>query len=131
LKNNEFNLGYRKNYAMLVHNRYFMKMTGKKPHVVSQPCIKDIVQYMILNVMKIPHFGRHQEVNTCIKILLLYHGRYLWLDKCIIVDPTLIHLIIGLSMQGPNPQYFYLGKTSDHYMEQCIKKAYDEVEKGK
>jgi hypothetical protein len=47
------------------------------------------------------------------------------------VDPTLIHLIIGLNMQGHNPQQFYLGKTSDCSLEQRIKEAYDEFEKGK
>jgi hypothetical protein len=87
---------------------------------------------MILNVMKIPHFGRNQEVNACVKILLsCYHGGYLWLDGHITVDLVLIHLIIGLSMQGPDPQQFYPGKTSNRSLAQHIKEAYDEVEKGK
>jgi hypothetical protein len=47
------------------------------------------------------------------------------------VDPTLIHQITGLSMKGPNPQQFYLGKASDRSLAQCIKEAYGEVEKGK
>jgi hypothetical protein len=71
-----------------------MKTTGKKQHIVSHPWIKELTQSMILNVMKIPHFGRHQEVNTCVKILLsCYHGGYLWLDRCMTVDLALIHLI--------------------------------------
>jgi hypothetical protein len=57
LKNNDFNLGDIKNYAMLAPHRYLMKTTGKKPHIVSQPWIKELAQSMILNVMKIPHFG--------------------------------------------------------------------------
>jgi hypothetical protein len=112
LKNNDFNLGDRKNYAMLAPHRYLMKMTGKKPCIVSQPWIKELAQSTILNVMKIPHFGRHQEVNACVKLLLsCYHGGYLWLNRHITVDPTLIHLITGLSMQGPDPHQFYPGKT--------------------
>jgi hypothetical protein len=55
----------------------------------------------------------------------------MWLEKRITVDPTLIHLIIGLSMQGLKPQHFYPRKTSDHSLAQCIKEACDEVEKGK
>jgi hypothetical protein len=47
------------------------------------------------------------------------------------VDLTLIHLITGLSMQGPDPQQFYSGKTSDRSMAQCIKEDYGNVEKGK
>jgi hypothetical protein len=60
-----------------------------------------------------------------------YHGGYLWLDRCFTVDSTLIHLIIGLSMQGPYPQQFYLGNILDHSLEQRIKEDYGDVEKGK
>jgi hypothetical protein len=99
LKNNDFNLGDRKNYAMLAPHRYLMKMTGKKPRIVSYPWINELTQSMILNVINIPHFGRHQKVNTCIKILLsCYHGAYIWLDKRITMDLVLIHLITRLSM---------------------------------
>jgi hypothetical protein len=113
LKISDFNLGDRKNYVMLVSHCYLTKMTRKKPKIVPQPWIKEIASSTILNVMKIPHFSRHQEVNMCVKILLsCYHERYPWLDRCINVDPTLIHLITGLSMQGPDPQKFYPGKTS-------------------
>jgi hypothetical protein len=47
------------------------------------------------------------------------------------MDLTLIHLITGLSMQGPDPQQFYPGKTSDRSLAQCIKEDYGDVEKGK
>jgi hypothetical protein len=81
LKNNDFNLGDKNNYAMLAPHRYLTKSTGKKPHLISQPWIKGLAQSTVLNVMKIPHFGRHQEVNAYIKLLLsCYHGGYLWLD---------------------------------------------------
>jgi hypothetical protein len=68
----------------------------------------------------------------CIKILLsCYHGGYLWLDRCMTVDLTLIHMITGLSMQGPDPQQFYPGKAADRSQVQHIKETYDDVEKGK
>jgi hypothetical protein len=57
LKNNEFNLGDRNKYTMLAHHIYLVKTTGKKPHTISQPWVKEMVQSIILNVMKIPHFG--------------------------------------------------------------------------
>jgi len=104
LKNNEFNLRDRKNYMMIVPYWYLMNMTGKNLRIVSQLWIKDITQSMILNVMNIPHFGRHQEVNACVKLLLsYYHGGYMWLDKSITMDSALIHLIIRLNMQGLDP----------------------------
>jgi hypothetical protein len=72
----------------------------------------NLAQSTLLNVMKIPHFGQHQEVNACVKLLLsCYHGNYLWLYHRITVDPTLFHRIIGLSMQGPDPQGFLSRKS--------------------
>jgi hypothetical protein len=63
---------------MLAPHRNLMKTTGKKPKIVPQPWIKDIVILTILNVMNIPQFDRHQEVNVCVKILFsCYHGGYL------------------------------------------------------
>jgi hypothetical protein len=47
------------------------------------------------------------------------------------VDPKLIRLITRLSMKGPNPQQFYLGKASNLSLAHRIKEAYDEVKKGK
>jgi hypothetical protein len=70
-------------------------------------------------------------VNSCVKLLLsCYNGGYLWIDLHIIVDPTLIHRITGLSMQGPDLHKFYLGKTTDRTLTQNIKDTYDDVEKG-
>jgi hypothetical protein len=109
-----------------------MKKTRKKHKIVSQTWIKGLVQSTILNVMNIPHFGRHREVNTCVKLLLLcYHGGYIWLDRCVTMDPMLIHIIIGLSMQGPDPQQFYPGKAANRSLAQHIKEDYGDVEKGK
>jgi hypothetical protein len=80
--------------------------------------------------MKILHFGRHQEVNASVKLLLArYHRGYLWLDHRIIVDPALINNIIELSMQGPDPHEYYPGKTADRALVQKIKEAYGDVEK--
>jgi hypothetical protein len=54
LKISDFNLGDRKNYGMLAPHRYLKKMIGKKPNIVPQPWIKEIMSSTILNVMKIP-----------------------------------------------------------------------------
>lgn len=81
--------------------------------------------------MNIPHFIRHQEVNACVKLLLsYYHGRYLWLNCRITVDMTLINRITMLSMQGPNLEDFYPGKSMDHTIVQRIKDTYGDVENG-
>jgi hypothetical protein len=104
LKFNDFNLRDRKNHSMLSPYKYFNKMKGKKSNIIPHSWMINLVQSTLLNVMKIPHFKRHQEVNACFKLLLsCYHGRYLCLDYHITVDPTLIHKITGLSMQGTDP----------------------------
>jgi hypothetical protein len=76
LKINDFNLGDHKNFNMLSPHRYLTRTKGKKSRIIPQPWTMDLAQSTILNVMKIPHFGRHQEVNACIKLLLSsFHGR--------------------------------------------------------
>jgi hypothetical protein len=81
--------------------------------------------------MHIPHFGRHHEVNACVRLLLsCYHEGYLWLDHRITVDPILINWITGISMQGPEPHDFYPGKIADHTLSQQIKETYGDLEKG-
>jgi hypothetical protein len=131
LKFSDFNLGDRKVYSMLAPHKYLTKTKGKNSKIIPQSWTHNLAQSTLLNVMKIPHFGRHQEVNACVKLLLsCYHGGYLWLNRRIIVDPTLINRITGLSMQGPDPQDFYPGKTMDHALAQRIKDTYGDVEKG-
>jgi hypothetical protein len=131
LKFSDFNLGDRKVYNMLAPHKYLTRTKGKNSKIVPQSWTMNLAQSTLLNVMKIPHFGRHQEVNACVKLLLsCYHGRYLWLNHRITVDPTLINRITGLSMQGPDPQDFYPGKSMDRALAQRIKDTYGDVEKG-
>jgi hypothetical protein len=130
-KISDYNLGDHKRYGMLAPHKYLTKTRGKKSNIIPQPWTMDIARSTIMNVMKIPHFGKHQEVNTCIKILFLcFYGGYLWLDRSIIINPVLFHRITGLSMQGPDPQEFYPGKAADRALAQNIKDTYGDVEKG-
>jgi hypothetical protein len=111
LKISDFNLGDHKNHGILSPHKYLTRTKGKKSKIIPQPWAMDIARSTILNVMKIPHFGRHQKVNACIKIMLsCFNGGYLWLDRCITVDPKLIHQIIELSMQGPTHNNFSQGR---------------------
>jgi hypothetical protein len=108
LKFSDFNLDNRKVYSMLAPHKYITRTKGKNSKVIPQSWTHNLEQSTLLNSMKIPHFGRHQEMNACVKLLLsCYHGEYLWLNLRITVDPTLINQIIGLCMQGPKPQEFY------------------------
>jgi hypothetical protein len=131
LKFSDFNLGDHKVYNILAPYKYLTRTKGNNSKIVPQQWMMNLTQSTFLNVMKIPHFGRHQEVNACVKLFLAsYHGGYLWLKCRITVDPTLINWITGLSMQGPDPHDYYPGKTADCALAQKIKEAYGDVEKG-
>jgi hypothetical protein len=131
LKFRDFNIGDKKVYNMLAPHKYLTRKKGKNSKIIPQSWTMNLTRSTLLNVMKIPHFRRHQEVNACVKLLLsCYHGEYLWLNHHITVDPTLINRITGLSMQGPDPQDFYPGKTMDHALAQRIKETYGNVKKG-
>jgi hypothetical protein len=70
LKFSDFNLGDRKNHNMISSHRYLTRMKGKNSRIIHQQWTMNLAQSTILNVEKIPHFGRHQEVNACVNILL-------------------------------------------------------------
>ena len=131
MKFSDFNLRDRKVYSMLTPHKYLTITKGKNPNIVPQQWTHNLAQSTLLNVMKIPHFERHQEVNSCVQLLLFcYHGGYQWLEWHITVDPILINQITGLSMQGLDPQEFYPRKTVNHALTQRIKDIYGDVEKG-
>jgi hypothetical protein len=132
LQINEFNLGDHKKFSMLAPHRYLTRKKGKKSSIIPQPWTMDPAQSTILNIMKIPHFGRHQKVNKYVKLLLSsFHGGYLWLDRCITIDLALIHWIIELNIQGPDLQDFYPGKATENSLAQNIKDTYGDVDKGR
>jgi hypothetical protein len=77
LKFSDFNLDDRKVYSMLTPHKYLTRTKGKNSKIIPQYWTMNLMQSTLLNIMKIPHFGRHQEVNACVKLLLsCYHGRY-------------------------------------------------------
>jgi hypothetical protein len=104
LKFSDFNLEDRKVYNMLAPHKYLTITKGKNSKIIPQSWTINLTQSTLLNVMKIPHFRRHQEVNACFELMLsCYHGDYLWLKRRITVDPMLINQITRLSMQGHDP----------------------------
>jgi hypothetical protein len=104
LKFCDFNLGDRKVYNMLTQYKYLTRNKGNNSKLIPQQWMMNLVQSTFLTIIKIPHFGRHQEVNACVKLLLAsYHGGYLWLDCRITVDLKLINKITWISIQGLDP----------------------------
>jgi hypothetical protein len=78
LKFCDFNLGDWKSYSMLAPHKYLTMTKGNNSKIVPQQWTMNLARSTLLNVMKIPHFGKHQEVNACVKLLLArYHEGYL------------------------------------------------------
>jgi hypothetical protein len=68
----------------------------------------------ILNLLQILHFGRSNEINTCVKMLLsCIHGGYLWLDRPMSIDTELIAWIIGFPMTGEDPSILFTDKSNE------------------
>ena len=68
----------------------------------------------LLNLLRIPHFGRGSEVNVVVHVLLSYvHVGYLWLGNKVNMNFDLIHYITGLSKNGKDPKTHISGKTKD------------------
>jgi hypothetical protein len=68
----------------------------------------------ILGLLDLPHFGRGQYANSCIKQLMaVTHGRDIWLDKVLLIDVEIIVNITGLPSRGMDPAQFLDDKTKE------------------
>ena len=79
----------------------------------------------MLNLLKIPNFGRGAEVNVMVQVLLSYvHGGYLWLGKRVGLKIYLIHCITRLSKSGKDPQTHISGKNKDTKLPMLLVNKY-------
>ena len=79
----------------------------------------------LLNLLKIPHFGRGPKVNTVVRVLLsCVHRGYLWLSNQIDLNVDLIHHITGLSKSGKDPQTHISGKPKDSKLPHHLVQKY-------
>jgi hypothetical protein len=60
LKFSDFNLGDKKFYNMLAPHKYLTRTKGNNLNIIPQSWTMNFTQSTLLNVMKIPHFVRHQ-----------------------------------------------------------------------
>ena len=79
----------------------------------------------LLNLLRLPHFGRSAEVNAVVRVLLsCLHGGYLWLGRKVDLNIDLIHRITGLSKIGKIPDLQISGKTKDSKLPPALVKKY-------
>jgi hypothetical protein len=87
-------------FPELVPSKFLMKSISSETHmIVIEPQVwaRGLQKVGLLNLFDIPHFGRSQEINACVKMLLsCVHRGYMWLDRPISIDIDLIVCITGL-----------------------------------
>ena len=89
------------------------------------PHVQILERSGLLNVLRLPHFGRSAEVNAVVRVLLsCVHGGYLWLGHKIDLNVDLIHRITGLSKTGKYPEIQVSGKTKDSKLPTALVKKY-------
>ena len=72
--------------------------------IVPVSWVRRVVGSGLLNLLRMPHLI-HYNVRNCLvrQFLALVHDGCFWIKDRIPIDVVLIHRIIGLPMEGPNP----------------------------
>jgi hypothetical protein len=79
----------------------------------------------ILGLLDLPHFGIGQYASSCVKqLLVVTHGRDIWLDKLISIDVELIAHITGVPSWGMDPVQFLDDKSKEKALAEEMKKKY-------
>lgn len=94
--------------------------------LTSQSWIASLQPSRLLNLLDIPHFGRSNEINTIMRVLLsCVHGGNLWLDCRVDIMIDLIHRITGLSKTRADPATHFVGKDQDKNLAVQLTKKYN------
>ena len=76
--------------------------------------------------MHVPHFGGTVKVNTCMKKLLVcFHGLFLWIDSDIYVYVELISTITWIPKAGVDSTSFFSKKEHDLNLVTGMKEKYN------
>jgi hypothetical protein len=79
----------------------------------------------ILGLLDLPHFGRGQYTNSCVKKLLeVTHGGDIWLDKIVSINVELIDHITGFPSWSMDPMQFLDDKTKEKELAEEMKNKY-------
>ena len=83
-------------------------------------------------MLNVPHFGRSTQVTMVVKQLLaLVHDGNLWIgNQKITINGELIHWIMGLLKEGPDPSIYFMGKHEDAKLAHSMKERFG-LMKGK
>lgn len=117
LRYQDYNLQDPEKYPQFQAEQYMSKqidLITQTEKIVSQEWIEKLASSGLLNLLRIPHFGRSPEVNAVVKLLLsCVHEWYLWLEGKIDLNIDVIHRITNLSKVGDDPGAHFVGKKLD------------------
>ena len=124
----DYNLGDGKTYPHFKPDHYLKHeknpWTGQE-ELVPMPHVEVLEPSGLLNLLRLPHFGRSAEVTAVVRILLSsVHGGYLWLGSRVDLNIDLIHRITGLSKTGKYPDIQVSRKTKDSKLPAALVKKY-------
>ena len=109
---------------------HYMMMTVNPTTKVEAPALQAWIASLqpsrLLNLLQIAHFGRSNEINAVVKVLLsCVHGGHLWLDRSVDVTIDLIHRIRGLNKIGADPAAHFVRKDLDKNLVARLIKKYN------
>ena len=127
LKYQDYNLLDHIKFPQFQVNQYMamtMNLATKVEALTPQAWIASLQPSGLLNLLQIPYFGKSNEINDVVKVLLsCVHGGHPWLDHRVDITIDLIHRIIGLSKTGADPATHFVGKDQDRkFVARLIKK---------
>ena len=100
--------------------------TTKVEALTPQAWIASLQPSGLLNLLQIPHFGRSNEINAAVKVLLsCIHGGHLWLDHGVDITIDLIHRIMGLTKTSIDPMAHFVRKDQDKKLAARLTKKYN------
>ena len=91
-----------------------------------QEWIERLAPSSLLNLLRIPYFGRSMELNAVVKVLLsCVHDGYLWVDQKIDLNVDVIHRITGINKVGADPSTHFVGKNLDQKLATKLTKEFN------
>jgi hypothetical protein len=84
----------------------------------------------ILGLLDLPHFGRGQYANNCVKKLMaVTHDKDIWLEQLVSIDVQIITHITGMPSWGMDPTQLLEDKKKEKSLAEEMNKKYD-TERG-
>jgi hypothetical protein len=104
LKYSDHNVTNKRKFLEFMKRLYLQTMgINEVGDSIDQPLqwVAGLEKMGILGLLDLPHFGRGQYANNCVKQLMaVTHSGDIWLDKLVMIDRDHAHYRISISRHG-------------------------------